>query len=138
MIYKKFFNMPIPLKIVVGAGLLVPILSIVSIVTGSILPAQQFSTYLGAAKNIFELLAVFVFTLPIFFGSVMIIYKAKRSKTIYIIGWVMVCISPLLLQSVRLNLDVHFPQLVFNIIVGIGIFTFFYFGKSVKIYFQEN
>ena len=134
--FKNFFEMPILMKFIVVGGIMAPIISMASILTGQITPYHISSSPLGVADNIFELIIVLTFSIPIMCSAILMVMKLKVSRFAYIISWFLICGSPLALSSVRSQFDTFLMSAFFNFFIGLVIGSYLIISNQVKNYFE--
>jgi hypothetical protein len=129
-----FKDMPKPLIALSILGLLAPILALFSVMTGKIGNQVITGFRYGAADNLFELLFVLIFVFPISISSVCLLRKYEKSVYFYILGWILVSLSPLCLSSIRKNVESYMIDLSFYILIGVAIAAYLLLSKKVKRY----
>jgi len=133
--YKNYLEMPLALKFITLMGFVAPALAIASTLTGSITQGKIVGSGFGAAENITEFSMIVIFSLPSFFAAMMILMRLPKSRYIYVIGWITICLSPLALSQIRTDYDIFLVQLSFNLILGVVLAVFLFRNESINNYF---
>lgn len=128
--------MPTALKIVTAISLLSPLIAVGSILTGNVATLSDQSYRFGAAKNLPELILVVLATIPVFFCALLILNKKNTVRYLYPLPWLLLCISPLLLESVRSQPSSFLVETTFNVLIGVLIGLYLIFSVSSKNYFK--
>jgi hypothetical protein len=128
--------MPLMMKFIVVGGIMAPFVIIASVLTGQIAPNHISSSSFGAADNIFELILVLIFSVPIMCSAFLLVMKIKVSRYVYVSSWILICGSPLVLPSVRSQLDIFLVSFFINVFIGLVIGGYFLISKEVKRYFE--
>lgn len=130
--------MPFILRLQTLLGILAPFLVCVAVLNGRVTgdPVSDFAY--GDAKNLFELILVSTLALPIFATSVLLVMRVKRSPYYYLLGWLLLSLSPLCLSSVRGNIGIYLVELVFYVAIGMAFALYFYRSRDVESYFSAG
>jgi len=136
-IVRTLKEMPRLLVMLTLLGLSAPFLALISVWTGNVINGGADDYAYGAAKSIYELMFVILFTTPIFVASILIMKRRKKSIYYYLAGWIAACLSPLCLSSVTVNTNVYFLELASYIIIGLAIGIFLSKNQSVDLYFSR-
>lgn len=135
---ERFSTMPVPLRIIFLIMLLSPMLGLASILSGSVMhPSQPLFKY-GAAKNVEELILVFVATLPAFMSAVLIFMRRRSALLIFPFGYLGVCLGPFFLSVMQEDAEYFMTSLWFSLILGVCGEGYLCFSKRVKYYFEGN
>ena len=137
-IYARVEFMPAILKIVFVFGTVFPLMTLIAVLTGTVLPKGSIIHDYGAAESLTQLMSVTALSSLTFFLSIFIL--AKRKFTIYIFSFVyfLAFSSPLILPSVQerifyaLSLMISIPPIV------IFINIFLVCSKTVSRYFDTK
>lgn len=127
--------MSFPLKVICLALLFSPVLVVVSTLSGSVTNVINSSNTLGDASNLFELALVFVVSIPSFVCGVYVLLRKKAAFILFPISYIVICVSPLLLSSVRSDLDSFKLNLLSALLVGVIVSGYLYFSRDVREYF---
>lgn len=130
--------MPSVLKFITLMGFIAPLLVIASTLTGSVLNGKVVSSTFGAAENAIEFSIVVLSSLPAFIAAVMIVMRSSKSRYLYIIGWITICISPFALSQIRAEYHAFLVQLIFNLILGAIVALFLFKSESINNYFSQK
>ena len=130
--------MPMILAILTLAGSVAPLLVIISVLTGNVAPNVVMTLQYGVAANLYELLFVVVLSLPVSIASLIALRRKRVSVYYYIIGWVLVCMSPLCLSGVRIDMDTYLIELLYYAVLGVVIAFYLLKSKAVKNYFSRT
>ncbi len=72
---------------------------------------------------------------PTFLGSIMMLFKIRASILLYSGGWFIVCLSPLLVDSIKTLNGMWLYQFIFEMFIGFAVVCYFVINKRVKEYF---
>ena len=123
------------LAVLTLAGFFAPLLAVFSVLTGDV-GSNTMSLQYGAAANLYELLFVVLLSIPVTIASLNVLRKIRSSVYYYIIGWMLVCISPFCLSSVRTDIDTYLIELLYYAVLGIVIASYLLKSGDVKNYFS--
>jgi hypothetical protein len=135
---KTIREMPIPLAVLTLAGLSAPLLAIFSVSAGVLSKDAPVNLVYGSAANLNELLFIAVLSLPVCLASWLILKRNVLSIYYFIAGWMIVCISPICLSSVRADMDTFLMEALYYAVLGIGIAIYLLKSKVVRHYFYNN
>ncbi|MGB1800639.1 MAG: hypothetical protein ACPHLK_07400 [Gammaproteobacteria bacterium] len=132
---KKIKQMPILLAVLTLAGIVAPLLAVFSVLTVSFDPEATKLKY-GAAANLYELLLVFLLSIPASVASFMVFQKKGAAIYFFIVGWILICLSPLCLSGIKADMDSNLIELIYYGVLGIVIGGYLLKSKDVKNYFS--
>jgi hypothetical protein len=120
-------KMPVPLMFIAIIGLTAPILMILPI-------WGKFNN--GEADNItlLDFLIVCICALIVFLSSLGIFLRKPCARWSYLFGWGMTCLSPLLWARLPDDLGLIIPPIVFDLLIGLGLFFYFIRSSEVRAY----
>jgi hypothetical protein len=123
----NILKMPIWLKFLSILGVISPILALTTVMTSD----YHNNKGTGVALAI----AIVLSMVPVFVASIMMMLKSKQSRVVFLFGWLIVCVSPLLMQSVRSELDLFIMEFSFNLLIGVALAAYLFKSKQVQEYF---
>ena len=132
-IVKNIFVMPMIMRFIVVIGLFAPFIVIASAITGNITPYISDDS-IGSI----EIVIILVCSVPIMSAAFLIAKKDQKSRYVYIFGWVLICLSPLVLSDVRNQFDVFLIGALFNAFIGLFIGFYLFLSKDVQKYFESK
>lgn len=130
--------MPKILKFAVILAVLSPFLVAGSVVSGTIAqPGISVSRY-GAAANVFELFLVVLATAPAWVGSALVFVRQRFARVIFPLGMLSAYLAPLVLSTVREQLDYMVSFLFSALVLTFFLYGYFFLSKDVKQYFSKD
>ncbi|RFA37447.1 hypothetical protein CAL65_09175 [Alkalilimnicola ehrlichii] len=129
----QYREMPGFLQFLVVVGLFSPI-----IVVGSVLLGQGSGSIYGYANSLLELVGVAGCSAVYFFSSLMLVKRVRSARLLYVLGWLLVSASPLLLPSTFDQFERFLMGLWINGLVGVLILFYLYKSKAVERYFSSE
>lgn len=135
--YQNFIAIPIILKLLVVVGLMAPILVVGSTLTGTIISDHTLKPIYGAASDIIEISIVALCSIPSFVAAIMMLIKISISRFIYILGWILISLSPLSLSIVREDYRSYLLEAGFYLILGLIIAMYLFKERAVNSYFSQ-
>lgn len=133
LMINNLFEMPIWMRFLPILGIVAPLLAVVTIIDKEVAINPSFDL-----KEIVVYSLIVISMLPIFLGSVFMLKKSKASRYIYVLGWFVVCLSPLLMSSVRAEIDVFLMELSFNLLIGVVLIIYLFQNKQVQNYYCDK
>lgn len=138
---ENIFKMPFVLKIIVLCGILAPLIILIAVLNCQVVAAVECAKLYGNAGNLVELLLVVGASFPVLLASYFIIIKNSKAPFFWLISWLLICVSPMILSSVRNNL-LNTEQIWFsigtNIFIGIIVTGYLLMNKDVKNYLKAG
>lgn len=131
----KFFAMPAMLKIIFLLAVFSPLLVVLSVTTGSVFGEGPVYDSYGDAKNILEVILVLMGAAPLFLSAILILKKNPNSRIVFSLGWVVFCLSPLMLSAVEYYKPSFLGQFIFNFLIGSFLVGYLFFSKEVDGFF---
>lgn len=131
--YRMFHNfkeLPYIVMLLVALGLFVPFLIFVSAI-------QLFPDQWGK---------IIAFTVVVssatFYAAILFLRRKKAARIMYVVGWVIVHISPVFHEAGRQQLSgagpenfYYIPQLVMTVVTSVALLTYLFLSKKLKTYF---
>ena len=133
---RHVFSMPLPLRIILLAGFLSPVITISSVLTGSVLPPDIPLLEYGAASNLIELTLVTVMSIPASVIAFFIFKKQKVALLLFPFGYIAVCMAPIFLSSFRENVDHVLPSVSSALAIGVLATLYLFLSRGVRRYFE--
>jgi len=129
--------MPHNMKFLVIIGTLAPIIGVISILTGNIIPDKNFDGIYGIASSLREFIFAVVLIIPLSVISILMLLRNSKAKYLYILGWILLCVSPYTMDAYRDSSETMYVELGFNILIGIVIMFYLLLNSNVKNYFNN-
>ena len=77
----------------------------------------------------------FVFSIPMFLSAIFIMRKKRRARSLFLMGWLLLCLCPLL--PIPLATSWNIFELIFSAFVGLAIWIFMKFNRKIGFYFND-
>lgn len=121
-------KIPVPLMFIAIVGLIAPVIMIVS---------SWSNLHDGKTDDIVwvKFLIVCVCALVVFLSSMGLFLRKSYARWFYLLGWGLTCLSPLLWVEINKDLALAIPPIIFNLLIGLGLFLYFIRSSEVKAYF---
>lgn len=129
--------MPFSLRVLVALGLLAPVLVLSSIFTGITGPGGVEVSYATGGSPV-EFFLVFLSSIPIALAAFYLMRRSGLARYFYVVGWMLVCFSPLFLSPVREDLSSFIVSASFNALIAIGIGVYLCANQKIRSYFNEK
>lgn len=131
----KSRTMPDLLRWLVILGIIVPLLTFWSVLTGDIgLPERLHGEY-GAARSLLELLLVLAACLPAAVGAFLMLARVAGGRVVFLLGLAMAWFAPLLLELVRASLaDLMSVYVVAGMVMVAATSGYLFSSRAVRHY----
>lgn len=129
----RLLEMPLFLRLLVLPGMLAPILIALSVLSGMPEYDKEAGSSFGVAHSFSELVLVVLSGLPISVASFLFFLRVKASRVLFVLGWFLVCLSPLFLSAMRSSTE-NGIELLANSLLGIVIAVYLGFSREVSCY----
>lgn len=137
----KYLNnlimMPLPLKVISLAMLFSPVTIVLSVLSGSVTNDFNSSNPLGDARNLIEVVLLFVASIPSLVCGVYMLLRKRASLVLFPFSYIIICISPLLLSIVRADLDSFKLHILTSLLMGVIATGYLYLSRDVRNYYSE-
>lgn len=136
---KNFAGMPFALKVILGVSVLAPVFLLGTILSGGLgVVGRDPIVGYGKAGNAIELLLIFISSLPMSLCALLIVNGVFRARYWYIVTWVALIASPILMETTRKDVYILLVESSFGLIVGAAISYYIVFGDKPKQYFSRK
>ena len=134
LLMERLREMPGFLRAMTLLAFLAPLVSVLSFFSDRHTGDLVLSTESGLGG--YEVLIFrFVFSIPMFLSAIFIMRKKPRARSLFLMGWLLLCLCPLLPISLGMSWNIF--ELIFSAFVGLAIWFFMTFNEKMAFYFDN-